>query len=200
MHMMESGSLSVAWRSLVCETVFFRDPRFDHLVSLRNGCSRAAEGSKRFFGSNFRRLKIKWTNALEWAVLCLSSHLVGRPSMADISLSSDPFDVRRSSSKLKSSSYKSTATAGRFGPPFRLFSFKFSLEAETMFCGSGPRIRTNRISMSWDCDRRVKGLCPPGKQGLPVNNSARIHPRLHMSTSVPYPRPSMTSGARYHML
>ncbi|KYN12045.1 hypothetical protein ALC57_15796 [Trachymyrmex cornetzi] len=36
----------------------------------------------------------------------------------------------------------------------------------------------------------------PGNSGKPVNNSARMQPRLHMSIGIPYLAPNITSGAR----
>ena len=38
----------------------------------------------------------------------------------------------------------------------------------------------------------------PSKSGLPIANSAKIHPTDHMSTGVAYVDCKSTSGARYH--
>ena len=41
----------------------------------------------------------------------------------------------------------------------------------------------------------------PGKNGLPRSNSARIHPRLHISTPFVYlVDPNRISGALYHLV
>lgn len=155
-------------------------PRFSgELVELIIGRRFVAVGG-------FTPVMNSWHNASCGFSLRVGSHLRHRV-MKSRKASSSHLRTLRKSLELGRRRLPFDDTVNRGFPIESKNSFFLVLFSIKCFSG-GPKISIMQANCSCSFS--------PGKIGMPVYNSARIQPKLHMSMGIPYDIPRMTSGDR----